>query len=39
VRYLGQDTEQARNAFTALWQTLRPALIKREAVIPRIWLT
>ncbi|MEH6650554.1 MAG: urease accessory protein UreD [Motiliproteus sp.] len=39
IRYLGHDTEQARNAFTALWQILRPALLDREAVIPRIWLT
>ncbi len=39
IRYLGHDSEQARNVFTALWQTLRPALIERQAVIPRIWLT
>lgn len=39
IRYLGHDTEKARNAFTALWQVLRPALLQREAVIPRIWLT
>lgn len=39
VRYLGHDTEHARHAFTCIWQTLRPALIGREAVIPRIWLT
>ncbi len=39
IRYIGHDSEQARNTFTALWQKLRPALIEREAVIPRIWLT
>lgn len=39
VRYLGRDSERARTLFTALWQTLRPALIGRQAEIPRIWLT
>ena len=39
VRYLGRDSERARNCFTALWQSIRPALLQREAEIPRIWLT
>ncbi|MEH6813741.1 MAG: urease accessory protein UreD, partial [Motiliproteus sp.] len=39
VRYLGSDSEQARNCFTALWQLIRPVLSGREASIPRIWLT
>lgn len=39
VRYLGASTEQARDAFSAVWQSLRPATIGREATLPRIWAT
>ncbi|WP_207061160.1 urease accessory protein UreD [Motiliproteus sp. SC1-56] len=39
ARLLGQDSEQARHCFTRLWQQIRPALLQREALIPRIWLT
>ena len=39
ARYLGQHSEAARHWFTALWRELRPALIGRPAVLPRIWNT
>lgn len=39
ARYLGHSSEAARHWFFALWQTLRPALIGRDAQIPRIWNT
>lgn len=39
ARYLGDGSEAARQWFTALWGTLRPACCGRPAVIPRIWNT
>ncbi|MDA8260038.1 MAG: urease accessory protein UreD [Betaproteobacteria bacterium] len=39
ARYLGHSSEAARQWFVALWQVLRPALIGREAQLPRIWNT
>lgn len=39
VRYLGHCTEQARLFFTDAWTLIRPALINKEAVAPRIWAT
>jgi urease accessory protein len=39
ARFLGMDTEAARNWFIALWQVLRPALIGRPVHFPRIWNT
>ena len=39
ARYLGHSSEAARQWFVALWQMLRPALIGREAQVPRIWNT
>ncbi|MDX1344266.1 MAG: urease accessory protein UreD [Sedimenticolaceae bacterium] len=38
-RYLGDSTEQARKLFVAVWQAIRPMLIGKEAVLPRIWAT
>lgn len=38
-RYLGHNTEQARECFTQLWQGVRPELINKNAVVPRIWMT
>ena len=38
-RYLGDSTEQARKLFVAIWQQIRPGLIGKEAVLPRIWAT
>ena len=39
VRYLGNCTEQARLYFTEAWKLIRPALISKEAISPRIWAT
>jgi urease accessory protein len=39
ARFLGHSTEAARGYFVALWRLLRPALIGREASVPRIWAT
>ena len=39
ARYLGHASEAARHWFFALWQLLRPALIGRNAQMPRIWNT
>ena len=39
ARYLGPSGEQAREAFVALWRVLRPALARRDAVLPRLWST
>lgn len=39
ARYLGPSAEAARNYFMWLWQILRPALLDRAAVPPRIWNT
>lgn len=38
-RYLGQQAEQARRCFIPVWQALRPLLLGREAVPPRVWAT
>ena len=39
VRYLGHCTEQARLYFTQAWSLIRPALINKKAIAPRIWAT
>jgi len=39
ARYLGDSSETAKNYFTRLWQKIRPALMARDAVLPRIWST
>ncbi|MBB5368794.1 MULTISPECIES: urease accessory protein UreD [unclassified Janthinobacterium] len=39
VRLLGTDSEAARCAMLAAWQLLRPAIMGRVAVVPRIWNT
>jgi urease accessory protein len=39
ARYLGGSSEAARQWFTALWSTLRPAILQRQATEPRIWRT
>ncbi|NNL57015.1 MAG: hypothetical protein HKO71_04640, partial [Pseudomonadales bacterium] len=39
MRYLGAYADEARDAFTVLWQLLRPAMLQRAAVLPRIWAT
>ena len=39
ARYLGDSSEAAKTYFVRLWQRLRPALVGRDAVEPRIWRT
>ena len=39
ARYLGNSSEQAKDYFVALWQVLRPRLLQRTAMPPRIWRT
>jgi urease accessory protein len=39
ARYLGNGSEAARNWFVELWTLLRPLLLGRAAVAPRIWNT
>jgi urease accessory protein len=38
-RYAGPDANAARAHFVALWRLLRPALLGRPSVPPRIWAT
>jgi urease accessory protein len=39
ARYLGDSSETAKRALTAAWRLLRPAVLGRDAVTPRIWNT
>jgi len=39
VRALGNDSETLKQQLIGIWQTLRPALLDRPAVLPRIWAT
>lgn len=39
VRALGQNVESVRAPLIAAWQLLRPAILGRDAVMPRIWAT
>lgn len=39
VRYLGTTSEVARRIMLTAWQHLRPAMLQREAITPRIWET
>ncbi|MDB5842453.1 MAG: ureD [Herminiimonas sp.] len=39
ARYLGDSSETARRMMTRVWQQLRPALLGRDAIVPRIWNT
>lgn len=39
VRHLGCSSEAARAVMVAAWRRLRPVLLGREAVIPRLWNT
>lgn len=39
ARYLGDSSEKAKTLMTLAWRSLRPAVLEREAVIPRIWNT
>jgi urease accessory protein len=39
ARYLGHSSQTARAWMSACWQHIRPELLERAAVIPRIWHT
>ncbi|WP_313178593.1 urease accessory protein UreD [Massilia sp.] len=39
VRHLGRSSEAARAVMVAAWRRLRPVLLGRDAVIPRLWHT
>jgi urease accessory protein len=39
ARFVGDDSERARALLSAVWQALRPHLLDRTAVPPRIWNT
>ena len=39
VRCLGPQADAVMRRFVALWQLLRPRLMLRSAVLPRIWAT
>ena len=39
VRALGANVEGVRSQLIRAWQVLRPPIVAREAVIPRIWAT
>ncbi|MGZ5819391.1 MAG: urease accessory protein UreD, partial [Burkholderiaceae bacterium] len=39
VRYLGNSSEIARQLITLAWQQLRPEMLGRHGVVPRIWNT
>jgi urease accessory protein len=39
ARYLGTCSEEAKQLFIQLWKLVRPLLIERPALLPRIWAT
>lgn len=39
ARYLGDDSEAARRVMLEVWQRVRPHLIGRAGLVPRIWNT
>ncbi|RXZ33859.1 urease accessory protein UreD [Oxalobacteraceae bacterium CAVE-383] len=39
ARYLGHSSAAARAWISACWQQIRPALLARPAIVPRIWHT
>jgi urease accessory protein len=39
LRALAPQAEAVRKLFIAAWQRLRPGIVGREAVLPRIWAT
>jgi urease accessory protein len=38
-RMVSADSDLLKKSFVSLWQTLRPRIVGREAVLPRIWAT
>lgn len=39
IRYLGAHAQQCKQLFISLWAILRPLLIEKDALQPRIWHT
>ncbi len=39
ARYLGPSAAQCRRGFELIWQALRPVMVQKQAVRPRIWNT
>lgn len=39
VRTLGTTTQGVRGALTTVWTALRPLVVRRPAVLPRLWAT
>jgi urease accessory protein len=39
VRALGSNVEGVRAKLIRAWQVLRPSIVGRDAVTPRIWAT
>jgi len=39
IRYLGNSAEAARQGFIGVWQAIRPLIMQKQAVLPRIWNT
>lgn len=39
ARYLGNSSETARQVMLHIWGLLRPAMLDREAMVPRMWKT
>jgi urease accessory protein len=39
ARYLGSDAERARAFLHDTWRIVRPALLGRPAIPPRVWAT
>ena len=39
ARYIGDSSQEARRLMHRAWRLLRPAMLDREAVMPRIWNT
>ncbi|WP_415231561.1 urease accessory protein UreD [Psychromonas sp.] len=39
IRYLGHHAQECKQLFISLWQLLRPLLLNKSAVQPRIWYT
>jgi len=37
ARYLGHSSQDAFHWFTSVWSVLRPALLSRPAIAPRLW--
>jgi urease accessory protein len=39
ARYLGHSSELAKKLMVGVWRQLRPIVLEREAVVPRLWHT